>query len=262
MKLAAVLTAIAPFLATDKKPDDVRAAILAADKKAKDAAGSGLGARELQEKDQAKAQDEREEAEDACAEAMDSRAAAMDAEEEESDKGKGEDSAAKDRKGARDARKGARDARKGARDSRKGARDKRAKDRNDDPERTNDEDYTTGADPDPPGGHRESGKTAVDAATVDARVKAAVAAERDRNTALREVEPILGTVAYDSASDAYKAALDKLGVDTKDVHPSAFRSMLAIAKDKAKTVTGTPLSMDAATVSGLEKVIPGYGRLR
>src|ERR1700761_3690294 len=54
LKLAAVLAAIGPFLATDKKPEDVKAAILAADKGGKDAAGSGLGARELEEKDQAK----------------------------------------------------------------------------------------------------------------------------------------------------------------------------------------------------------------
>jgi hypothetical protein len=215
------------FIAADKKPEDLQAAILAADKAAKDAAGSGLGARELEEKDQAK------------------------------------DKAAKD-KAAKD---------KAAKD--KAAKDKAAKDRNDDPEHTNDEDvdaedkddmdaddenYSDG-DPSTPGGSRSGGKTAIDSAEVDRRITRAVQARDALHTALREVEPIIGRVSFDSAGDAYRAALTHLKIDTKDIHPSAFPSMLKIAKDRANA-TAAPIAMDSTGVAGMEKLIPGYGRLR
>ena len=129
MKLAQViaLAAAAGYLATDKKPEDLTAYLLAEDKKAKDKGGA-----------YDRAKDEAEEAEDTYAETMDAKAHAMDEAEEKEDKDKAEDKAAKDRKAARDARKAARDSRKGARDARKGARDKRAKDANPDPQHTND----------------------------------------------------------------------------------------------------------------------------
>lgn len=264
MKLADVLKIAAPFLATDKKPEQLQAAILAADKKAKDAAGSGLGSRELEEKDQPKGQDWK--AYDAMEEACDSREEAMDAAEEEADKGKGEDKAAKDRKGARDARKGARDARKGARDARKAARDARkaARDRNDDPEGTNatDEDYTEGADPTTPGGNRAKGKTAIDSAEADRRIAVAIAARDALHDARREVEPILGVVAMDSAEAVYRAALDKLGVDHKDVTAPGLRTLLTVAKDRAAAASPAPLTVDSATVAGIDKLIPGYSRLK
>lgn len=230
LKLAAVVAAITPFLAADKKPEEVRAALLAADKKGgKDAAGSGLGARELEEKDQVK------------------------------DKG-ARDEGDKDDKGAKD----------------KGAKDKGAKDRNDDPEGTNDEDmdakdeddmdgededYMEGANPTTPGGSRANGKTAIDSAEVDRRISKAVQARDALHEALREVEPIVGRQAFDSAGDAYKAALDHLKVDTTGVHRSAYRSMLKLAKDKASAAAPV-MASDAATVSEMAKLIPGYGRLK
>lgn len=255
MKLADVLKIVTPFLATDKKPDELRAAILAADKKAKDAAGSGLGSRELEEKDQPKAQDWK--AYDSMEEACDAREAAMDEAEERADKDKAEDKAAKDRKTARDARAGARDARKGARDSRKGARD-----RDDDPEHTNDEDYTEGSNPSTPGGSRAGGKTAIDSAEADRRIAAAIAARDALHEARRDVEPILGVVAMDTAEAVYRAALDKLGVDHKDVTAPGLRAMLTLAKDRAAAFAPTSLAVDSASVAGIEKVIPGYGRLK
>jgi hypothetical protein len=230
MKLAAVIKAITPFLATDKKPDEVLAAVIAADKKAKDAAGSGLGARELEEKDQA---------------AKDRKAA----HDKARDKMTAEDKKAFDAMSDEE-------------------KDKVAKDRDDDPEHTNDEeidaedeDYTEGADPTTPGGNRAKGKTAIDSAEVDRRIARAVANRDALHTALREVEPIVGRIAADSAGAAYKAALDKLGVDTKGISPSAFPAMLKLAKDKAQATPASP-AMDSAGVAALDKVIPGYGRLR
>src|ERR1700678_1326218 len=179
MKLAETLAVIAPFLATDKTPEAVRTALLAADKKAKDAAGSGLGARELEEKDQAKAQDKR------------ARDAAIK---------KAHDAMSEKDKEAYDAMS----------DEDKEAHDAKmceAEHRDDDPEKTNDEDYTEGAEPTSPGGSRAKGKTTVDSATVDARIKRAVQAERDLNQARADVLPVLGVVTMDSATEVYKAAL-------------------------------------------------------
>lgn len=222
MKLAALLKTITPFLATDKKPAEVEAAILAADKGAKDAAGSGLGARELEEKDKPNG-----------------------------DKG-AKDKAAKD----------------------KAAKDKEvAEDRDDDPEGTNDEfpeketakdkdpDGEDEGDPSTPGGNRAGGKTAIDSAEVDRRIARAVAARDSLHTALREVEPIVGVIAADSAGAAYRAALTKLGVDVKGVHDSALPAMLKLAKDKV-SAPAPVAAMDSAGVTAMDKLIPGYGRLR
>lgn len=216
MKLKAVIAAITPFLATDKKPEDVLAAVLAADKKGgKDAAGSGLGARELEEKDKPNG-----------------------------DKG-AKDKGAKDEKDETD-----------------------AEDRDDDPEHTNDKDLegedaeVACGDPSTPGGSRAGGKTAIDSAEVDRRIAKAVAARDALHTALREVEPIVGVITADSAGKAYRAALDKLGVDTKGVHDSALPALLKVAKDKAQTSAAPVAAMDSAGVAALDKVIPGYSRLR
>lgn len=253
MKLAALvaLAAAGGFLATDKKPEELTAYLIAEDKKAKDAAGKPA---------YDKARDEAEEAEDAMGEACDSRAAAMDAEEEEADKTKGEDAKAKDRKTARDSRKAARDARKGARDSRKGARDKRAKDASNlDPENTNDNSLAEGERGTPSkGGPSQAG--AMDEAAVDARIKAAVAARDELHTAAREVEPIVGIRAFDSAGDAYKAALEKLGVDIKDVPASAYRALLTLAKD-TRSVAPPTFTADSADVAAISARIPHLNRL-
>lgn len=232
MKLSAVIAALTPFLATDKKPEEVLAAVLAADKKAKDAAGSGLGSRELEEKDVAK------------------------------------DKAAKDRKSAHDKARDKMNAEdKKAFDAMSDEeKDKVAKDRNDDPEGTNDEELEgedenlSDGDPSTPGGSRAGGKTAIDSAEVDRRITRAVGARDALHAALREVEPIIGVQTFDSAGKAYRAALDHLKVDTKGVPDSALPAMLRLVKDRAAPVA--PPAMDSATVSGLEKIIPGYGRLR
>jgi hypothetical protein len=251
MKLAQViaLAAAGGFLATDKKPEDLMSHVLAEDKKAKDNKGA-----------YDKARDEAEEAEDAMGEACDSRASAMDAEEEEADKTKGEDKAAKDRKGARDARKTARDARKTARDSRRTARDKRAKDSSNlDPEGTNDNELENGEKGTPSkGGKSEPG--GMDSAAVSKIVSDAVTARDELNRAAREVEPIVGIRAFDSAGDAYKAALETLGVDITGVPASAYRAMLTLAKDKRVGAPPT-VTMDSADAAAISAKIPHLNRL-
>lgn len=254
MKLAQViaLAAAGGFLAADKTPEGLTAYLAAEDRKARDTA-----------KAYDRAKDEAEEAEDAMGEACDSKAAAMDAEEEESDKTKGEDAKAKDRKAARDARMKARDSRKAARDSRKAARDKRAKDSNLDPEHTNDNDLTspTGEPSTPSKGGPSASGAALDAAGVSKIVADAVAARDALHAAAREVEPIVGVRAFDSADNAYKAALEHLGVDLNGVPPSAYRTVLKIAKDRAGSVPAPSFAMDAADAADIAARIPNLNRL-
>lgn len=81
--------------------------------------------------------------------------------------------------------------------------------------------------------------SAMDADTVAATIKAAVLANDALHEARREVEAILGSVTFDSASAVYKAALDKLAVDTAGVDPSAYRSLLKIATKPAPAALAT-----------------------
>jgi hypothetical protein len=260
MKLAQVikLAAAGDFLAKDKTPEGLLLHLMAEDRKAKDRAKD-------EEEDKRggydKARDESEEAEDAMGEACDSKAAAMDAEEEESDKTKGEDAKAKDRKAARDSRKAARDSRKAARDSRKAARDKRAKDSNLDPEHTNDNNLENAETGTPAKGGKSESGGALDSATVSKMIADAVTARDELHAAAREVEPIIGLRAFDSATNAYKAALEHLGVDLNGVPPSAYRSVLKIAKDRAGAVAAPTFAMDSADEAELRTLIPHLNRL-
>lgn len=221
MKLNAVITALLPFMASDKKPEELLAVVLAADKAAKDAF-------EIEEKDKAKDKAAKDKL-------------AKD-EKEEKEKKDAEDKAAKD---------------KAAKDKKDG----------DDPDGcdedvdSEDEDLLAGADPETPGGNRAGGKTAIDSVEVDRRIAAAVAARDALHEALRDVEPVLGKVTHDSAPKAYKAALDHLKIDTTGVKGSALRAMFRLAKDKAGAAAPT-IAMDSSSISAIEKVIPGYGRLR
>lgn len=260
MKLSQILKVAAPFLAADKKPEDLEAAIRAADASMPGNTASSKEIMDKRAKDR-KARDEK-------------RAADRKARDEEiEEKRKAEDAKrAADRK-ARD-EKVAQD--RAARDA--------ALDRDDDPEHTNDaamdaeekdeektereaedEDYSSAGNPSTPGGNR-GGKPAVDSAEVDRRIAAAVAETRAASAALaeaqREVEPIVGRRAFDSAGAAYRAALKQLGVDVPStVNDSALPAMLKLAKDRADTSTPS-VALDGAGVAALDKVIPGYSRLK
>lgn len=230
MKLSKVAAAVAALLATDAKPTEaqIMAACIAADKKGKDD-NTGLGPKELD-----KAKDEKDKTDNAAADAA--------AEYFGKTKDEWEDMSAKDRAAARDAA-------------------------GDDPEKTNDAEIDAEDDIQPKktatgnsgagGAEPAKDKKGMDAAGV----AALIAANDAKHAASREVESILGVVTYDSAADYYKAALDKLGVDTAGVHVSAFPSLLKLARDKVNAETAAPLATDSARVTGMAGAIKGYSRL-
>jgi uncharacterized protein len=101
-------------------------------------------------------------------------------------------------------------------------------------------------------------KPAMDAAIADA-----TRTERVRLSELfvasEAVQPLIGkvdTLAFDSAADIYKLALDNAKIDTKDVHPSAFKSLLALALDKSKKDSAPTIAVDSAAIEDFEKRYP------
>lgn len=148
--------------------------------------------------------------------------------------------------------------------------DEKAKDEKDDPEHTNDGDPEMEAEDDiqpkmsATGNSGAGGKEpAKDKKGMDAAgVATLIAANDAKHVAAREVESILGVVAYDSAEAYYRAALTKLGVDgTTTVHASALPSMLKLARDKVHAETPT-MATDAARVTQMAGAIKGYNRLK
>lgn len=232
MKASKVAQVVAALLATDAKPTEasILAVILAADKKGKDE--GGLGPVEIQ-----KAKDEKEKAEDA------EKFGASDAAAEYFGKGKDEweKMPAKDRAAARDAAE------------------------KDDPEHTNDSEVDAEDDEQPAktatGNSGAGGKEpAKDKKAHDAAIKVALDARDALHAARRDVETVLGVVAYDSAAEVYKAALDKLGVATDGVHASAFATLFRM-KREAVVAAAPVLGSDAATIKSMAGAIKGYNRL-
>lgn len=72
---------------------------------------------------------------------------------------------------------------------------------------------------------------------------------RDIAAAEKEVQPFVGelSIACDSASGVYKAALDIMGIDIKGVHPSAYRAVLQAQKRSS-------VAMDSASVLRNESI--------
>lgn len=205
MKVSTLVAALAPFLATDAKPEDVTAginAVLATDKAAAKTAADKKAA------DKAAAD---KAAKDALVETPEGN-------DEDLDDMTGEDEESPEAKKA----------------AQKKAADKKAADK---------------------------AVKGMDSAAVDARVAAALTARDALHVARREVEPILGVVAFDSAAEVYKAALDKLGVSVEGVDPSAFGPVLRMAKDKAAAPI---LAGDSATgkVLSMTEAFPGFDRIR
>lgn len=88
-------------------------------------------------------------------------------------------------------------------------------------------------------------------------VAQAKAEMRDLSVAQKEVAPLVGEVALDSANDVYKFALEQSGVSVTGVHPSAYRSMVTMLKDKPKNKP----AMDGAAVSSLHEKFKGLSRI-
>lgn len=101
-------------------------------------------------------------------------------------------------------------------------------------------------------------KLATDAASKAAE-KATIARFRGIQAAEEEVKPYVGKlVAQDSAEGVYKAALDILKIDIKDVHPSAYRAiLLAQPKDAPKP----RIAQDSSASSEFLEAFPGADRI-
>jgi hypothetical protein len=105
-------------------------------------------------------------------------------------------------------------------------------------------------------------KAAMDSAIASAVTKATarVKAEMEAlHVARKEVAPMVGEVALDSAAAVYKFALDHAGVDVTDVHPSAYRALVKMAGTQ-KTKPAATLGMDAAAAKTLADRFPNLSR--
>lgn len=100
------------------------------------------------------------------------------------------------------------------------------------------------------------------AVMVDTAVKAAEKKMADKVRAAAEVAPITGrldALAFDSAADVYKHALDVKGIDTAGIDASAFAGMARVAlkhSEPAAIVIG-----DSATHKKLSEQFPGMARI-
>ncbi|PIT58356.1 DUF2213 domain-containing protein [Snodgrassella alvi] len=94
----------------------------------------------------------------------------------------------------------------------------------------------------------EKDKPAMDADSIEA---AAVARINALWQAREDVKPLVGVVAMDSAEAVYKYALQQKGVNTKGVHPSAYKSMVDLINKQSKPAA---MAMDAATFSEPDKL--------
>lgn len=90
---------------------------------------------------------------------------------------------------------------------------------------------------------KEKDKPAMDADTIRAEVAAQLNALWQ---ARKEVEPLVGMVAMDSAEAVYAYALQQKGVSTKGVHPSAYKSMVQMLLDNNGK---SALAMDGCSYS-------------
>ncbi len=103
---------------------------------------------------------------------------------------------------------------------------------------------------------------------MDSAIKAAVIGERKAQAAIRDAErfirPWVGdlAVAFDSADDYYKAAIEANGRSVKDVHPSAYRAILEMIPKPGQQRTPTPrLAMDSAKSNGFAERFPEAARI-
>lgn len=242
----------AGIIAADKKPEDVQAALVAAADALPENLAKSEGVKDRRAKDRA-ARDEQ------TAKDRKARDEKVAAEDKARDEKKAEDRKARDAKFGEDAEN--------------------------DPECTNDAGVMKACDADlaaeakdekeaedaeaPPaetgtpskGGKSEAGT--MDSAAVQTAIDAAVQNERAAGKALRvaldKVAPVLGKVTFDSAPEAYKAALTKLGVDHKGVADTALPALLDAATRTA--APAAPQAHDSANDAALAKLIPNLNRL-
>lgn len=101
-------------------------------------------------------------------------------------------------------------------------------------------------------------KPEVTAAAMDKAIAVAVSKAKADVEALhiarREVAPMVGEVALDSAEAVYKFALDHAKVDVAGVHPSAYRTLIKMAS--AEKPQPAKLGMDAEAVKQATEQFP------
>lgn len=147
----------------------------------------------------------------------------------------------------------------------KAAADKAAKDEADKEDTAEDEDMDdVDADDEfpeaPEGGAKKPGgkDKAMDKKAMDTAIASALAARDALHVARREVEPLLGVTAFDSAGATYGAALAKLGIATDGVPAAAFGAMLKLATKKGDT---TPAIATDTAATSMAQAFPHINRL-
>jgi len=137
-------------------------------------------------------------------------------------------------------------------------------------EKEDDEDKPKGEDEDGPEMKPET-KAAMDAAIASSVAKAIATTEKavvarmnNLRDAERVVRPYVGeiAVAMDSAEAVYRFALDKVGVDHKELHPSALKPVLLAQPVPGSQKPKTTVAMDAAGAKALADRFPGIDRIR
>lgn len=116
----------------------------------------------------------------------------------------------------------------------------------------------------------EETPVALDAAAVAAQIAAAKAEAKAEVTAtlnaLHEariaVAPIVGDVALDSAEGVYKFALDKMGVDLKDVPAAAYAAVFKVAAKVKQAPAAPALAVDSASSGIALRAFPGLKAIR
>lgn len=104
-------------------------------------------------------------------------------------------------------------------------------------------------------------KLACEATAKDVEAKT-MARLRGISEAEEAVKPYVGklAVAMDSADEVYKAALEILKVDVKDVHPSAYRAVL-MAQPKPGDTPKPRIAQDSSPTSAVLEAFPGADRI-
>ncbi len=99
-------------------------------------------------------------------------------------------------------------------------------------------------------------KAAMDSAIASA-IKKTKADMEALHTARKEVAPMVGEVALDSAEAVYKFALDHAKIDTEGVHPSAYRAMVKMSLTEKPRV---PPAQDSAAAKEAVVMFPALTR--
>lgn len=115
---------------------------------------------------------------------------------------------------------------------------------------------------------KDKEKQAMDSRKIQIAVDSAIAKERTRQRDIRmafdHVRPLVGALDLDAkdASDVYKHVLDMHDIETKGVHPSAFRGMYDLFARTAQQRPQPRIAQDAAGNDAYAKMFPNAGRLR